>query len=228
MKVTLIRHTHEPLRAIASAAAITQGIPYDEVFGWTEDKIKSLVMHCYNSGHWSIFEFADFDFEVQGVSRAFETQCVRSRLASYEWESGRRDQEYKICDTMKHNALINTEINDGITVYEMLVKDEVPPEKARYALPQGVARKARIKRNFRNLMETSLIRLCSHAMEEYREFMWLCKDEVKKVEPFLADLLVPECEYLGYCKQTKGCCHRNGVMQKSEALCILKETTCRN
>lgn len=206
MKVKLISSTPNALLNIASAAAITRGIEEDVVLGWSREKIEKLVKQCYESGHWSVFEFADFDFEVQGVSRVFEAQAIRSRLASFEWESGRRDQEYLLADILKNNSIVSEEAEDGVYSYHIIMHDfEIPAEEARYALPQGVARKARIKRNFRNLMETSHIRLCSKAQSEYRQFMKECKKLVTDVDPFLGSLLVPKCGWYGYCNERDGC-----------------------
>jgi len=210
MKVKLIRYTEKPLEAIASAAAITRGITYDEYIKSGKDP-KKLIQHCYESGHWSVFEFADFDFEVEGASRVFETQCVRSRLASYEWESGRHDQEYEPCSHVPKSVI--TSIYDGIFSYDVLSSTH-KPEIARYTLPQGVARKARIKRNFRNLMETAMIRLCTKAQAEYRVFMSECKTLVAAVDPYLASLLVPKCQVYLYCNENEPC---GDTISKKEA-----------
>lgn len=222
MKVKLINYTSVPLLMIATAAAITRGLNYRDYGSKTSlEEMQKLVKECYDSGHWSVFEFADFDFEVEGASRVFEAQAIRSRHASFEWESGRHDQWYKPVN-VKNHALENF-IHVGIDNYDYLVHDmDISSELARYALPQGVARKGRIKRNFRNLLETSMIRLCSHAQEEYREFMEECKRLVTLVDPFLGSLLVPKCEYYGYCNEAKSC-RRNGVLTKEEALRKLYE-----
>jgi thymidylate synthase (FAD) len=78
----------------------------------------------------------------------------------------------------------------------------------------------RIKRNFRNLMETAETRLCTHAQAEYREFMQKCKDLVTEVDPFLGSLLVPKCQVLGYCNEGETC-RFNGVRTKKEVMQVL-------
>lgn len=215
MEVKLISYTPNPLLTIASAAAITRGKTIDQIR--TDRKyLEKLVKHCYDSGHWSVFEFADFDFEVTGVSRVFEAQAIRSRLASFEWETGRRDQEYEVADEILVYPELVYLAEKAIEGYEMAVKlDSFTPELARYVAPQGVARKARIKRNFRNLLETAEIRLCSKAQHEYRVFMQECKRLVTQVDPFLGELLQPKCVRLMYCNEHDSCRY-NGALTKAE------------
>lgn len=215
MEVKLISYTPNPLLTIASAAAITRGKTIDQIR--TDRKyLEKLVKQCYDSGHWSVFEFADFDFEVTGVSRVFEAQAIRSRLASFEWESGRRDQEYEVADEILFDPELVYLAERAIKGYEMAVKlDSFTPELARYVAPQGVARKARIKRNFRNLLETAEIRLCSKAQHEYRFFMQECKRLVTQVDPFLGELLQPKCVRLMYCNEYDSCRY-NGALTKAE------------
>lgn len=196
---------HPPYVYVGSAAAITRGVTFDEFLKWPEEKQKGIVKQCYDSGHWSVFEFVTFDFEVQNVSRVFETQAVRSRLCSFEWESGRHDQQYRPAGIIESDHLAN-EVDCGIDLYDALVQEcGSAPEDARYALPQGVARKGRICRNFRNLMETALNRMCSKTQREYREFMQHVQDAIAERDPFLADFLVPKCKWYGYCNEKDGC-----------------------
>ena len=203
MKVSLVGCTLAPLKTIATAAAITRGVLYDD-FDMSRAETERLVRQCYESGHWSVFEFADFDFEVEGASRVFETQAVRSRMSSYEWETGRRDQEYEpIQDIGAHLQLF---IENAIKKYENYVHVwDHTPEEARYIIPQGVARKGRIKKNFRNLLETAEVRLCQKTQAEYRDFMMQVKELVTDVDPFLSSLLQPKCKRLMYCNETEGC-----------------------
>lgn len=210
MQVNLINITPDPILKIASAAAITRGVSYAEVEKWDIERQKKLIMDCYDKRHWSVFEFVDIDIEVIGASRVFETQAVRSRLASFEWESGRRNQEYEVCDLYKQIPLedysVRTGIEDGITIYNKLVKNKKHAQDARYALPQGVARSGRIKRNFRNLMETAMVRMCSRAQYEYGDFMFRVKYTLSDAGySFLSDLLKSQCQVLGYCAQGNPC-----------------------
>lgn len=178
-------------------------------------KLEAIVRDCYECGHWSVFEFAEWDFQASEVSRVLETQAVRSRLASFEWETGRRENAYLPCDAIDDKNYMShliEEITD--------ITSDLAPEDARYYIPQGVARKGRIKRNHRNLMETSMVRLCTHAQQEYRDFMLRCKALVTEVDPFLGELLQPKCVVNLYCNE-KQSCRLNGVRTKDEVRKLL-------
>lgn len=223
MKVGLINSTPFPLVAMGSAAAITRGIPYREFIKETStlrERSIRLLTECYEAGHWSVFEFSDWDIEGEGVSRVFETQCVRSRLCSFEYSSGRVGQDYEPCEQAQKDPDIEAAVNETIAIYETLISMGKVPEEARYAVGQGVYRMGRIKRNFRNLMETSMIRLCSHAQTEYREFMYKCKELVSEYDPFLGSLLVPKCKIYMFCNERRNgkpnSCGLDNVLTKEQ------------
>ena len=62
---------------------------------------------CYNSGHHSVLEFANFTFHITGVSRALLAQLTRHRHAGYAVRSQRYCSEdgfdYVIPPTIKEN-----------------------------------------------------------------------------------------------------------------------------
>ena len=48
-------------------------------------------------------------------------------------------------------------------------------------------------------------RLCSQASPETREVMQAMKEEVRKQDPIMADAMVKECVYRGFCPEMKSC-----------------------
>lgn len=61
MKVTLINYTQNPIETIEEAASTCYN---------SKPSNGAIMKHCYNSGHHSVLEFADFHFKIEGVSRA--------------------------------------------------------------------------------------------------------------------------------------------------------------
>lgn len=55
------------------------------------------------------------------------------------------------------------------------------------------------------LINISRKRLCSCAAKETREAWQMLKDRVREVEPELADCMVRECVYRGFCPEMYGC-----------------------
>lgn len=91
MKVTLIAHTPEPEKIVATAAKLCYSnsdiISLKD--GLTEEKTKSFIEMLASIGHESVFEHVTFTFGIEGISRACSHQLVRHRIASYSQKSQR-------------------------------------------------------------------------------------------------------------------------------------------
>lgn len=95
MKVTLITHTPEPEKVIASAAKLCySSAEIDDIMNdLTEEKIESFINKLIDMGHESPLEHVTFTFGIEGISRACSHQLVRHRIASYSQKSQRYVQE---------------------------------------------------------------------------------------------------------------------------------------
>ena len=87
--------------------------------------------------------------------------------------------------------------------YREMVEAGIPAEDARFVLPNATPTNITLTVNFRELIHISALRLCTRAQWEIRTMTALMKEEVRKVEPFLAKFLEPKCgKYqLGYCNE---------------------------
>ncbi|WP_026478117.1 FAD-dependent thymidylate synthase [Alkaliphilus transvaalensis] len=95
-KVTLITHTPEPEKIIASAARLCYSS--SDIEGLMEelqaDKIAKFIDMLAQLGHESPFEHINFTFGIEGVSRSLTHQLVRHRIgASYSQKSQRYVRE---------------------------------------------------------------------------------------------------------------------------------------
>lgn len=72
-------------------------------------------------------------------------------------------------------------------------------------LPQGNELEMSIEANTQALINMSRKRLCSQASPETREVMQAMKDEVKRIEPLVAEVMVKECIYRGFCPEMWSC-----------------------
>ena len=207
MKVTLTRVTENPIGAIEEAACNCYN---------SEPTGGKIMKACYNSGHHSVLEFADFTFHIEGVSRALTHQLVRHRLASY----AQRSQRY--CNEDGFNCVIPSTIErneQALKLYEYFITDiqgyykrlqelGIPNEDARYVLPNACETVIEVKMNFRTLIHFMNERLCTRAQWEIRQMALLMKKAVKEQYPELAKYLVPKCEiYEGmpFCTEHKSC-----------------------
>ena len=76
---------------------------------------------------------------------------------------------------------------------------------AREELPQGAFVSHECEANAQALITISRKRLCSCASPETRQAWQLVKDEVQKVQPEVAQCMVRECVYRGFCPEMFGC-----------------------
>lgn len=95
MKVTLLAHTPDPERLIASAAKLCYAAcDIDSLREKiSEESAAKFVDMLASYGHESPIEHVSFTFGIEGVSRALLAQITRHRLASYSVQSQRYVRE---------------------------------------------------------------------------------------------------------------------------------------
>lgn len=216
MDVTLLYHTPEPERAVATAARLC----YAPVGGrelmesLTDEKIRKVLTTIMSSGHFSTLEHASYTFAVEGVSRALTHQLVRHRLASYNQQSQRYvkfKEEPPIVrpasvDTNPEAARAFDEAIDACwQAYDKLVQAGVPAEDARYILPNACETKIVVTMNIRELMHFFSNRCCNRAQWEIRELAWKMLELVRPTAPFIFRTAGPGC-MRGACPEGKMCC----------------------
>lgn len=221
MKVSLVSYNINPLDSICSAASNC----YDSDVGL------STLKGCYSSGHHSVFEFANFHFHIEGISRACSHQLVRHRTSHFAQRSQRYVNENNYTYVIPKSIADNEEmlkaykwLNDDIQAfYEDAVKAGIPAEDARYALPNACETVIDMGFDFRNLMHFCNERLCSRAQWEIREVAKEMVKLVSEVSPELAQWLVPKCE----AKQPYACPERKscGRHKKCSELVFVEPET---
>lgn len=207
MKVTLTRITENPVNAIEEAASNC----YD-----SEPTGGKIMKSCYNSGHHSVLEFADFTFHIEGVSRALTHQLVRHRIASYAQRSQRYCGEngfnyvipFSIKQDLEKTQAYNRAMLYAEKVYRELQELGVSNEDARYVLPNACETVIEVKMNLRSLIHFMNERLCTRAQWEIRQMALLMKKAIEEQYPELAKYLVPKCEAhedTPFCTEHKSC-----------------------
>lgn len=195
------------------------------------EKHWNLVSKVLESGHSSIAEHVSFTFAIEGIDRATSHQLVRHRAGIVFSQQSQRYVEIKESYETLIEAFdgVTTEQEDYLkTVAERYftnvnsdnyrayvqalinylgaVKRGVKPEDARMILPNATRTNLVMTVNLRELMHVSNLRLCSRAQLPIRQLFKAAKEEVAKVEPRLAALLVPSCESnKGICFEGKSC-----------------------
>ena len=163
-------------------------------------------------GHHSVIEHAVFTFSVEGVSRSLTHQLVRHRVASYSQQS----QRYVSMDKPTYVIPKTVEADPELKkVYEDTMKDiwesynklveKIPPEDARYVLPNGCTTNITITMNARELFHFFTLRCCNRAQWEIRDLADEMLRECKRVSPIIFANAGPPC-VRGPCPEGKLTC----------------------
>ena len=221
MQVKLIDYSLNPLEKLY-AAFRTCYSPKTPIEIWEEinrgsipkEKIKDFIEERLKTGHSSPLEQIVFWFAVAGISRSCSHQLVRHHIGiSFEQQSQRyvRYKEDKLefitPNSIKSNPKVYErymklmrEISD---FYQSALNEGIPPEDARFALPNATPTNLHILVNFRELQHIADLRLCTRAQWEIRQLIAKMRSEIMEVIPEIGKFIQPKCgEYrLGYCDE---------------------------
>lgn len=130
MKVTLIAHTPDPEKIVASAAKLCYSdTGLDTMMeGLDEEKAAGFVEMLASIGHESPIEHVSFTFGIEGVSRTLLAQITRHRIASFSVQSQRyvKKSEFvyitppEIEADPEALALFEKSMNDALDSYNAL------------------------------------------------------------------------------------------------------------
>ena len=198
MIVRLVSYTEEPERTVALAGRLTRSSKsYEELSEELSDipHCQKFIRKLIRAGHESVLEHASFTFYISEISRACSHQIVRHRIASYSQKSQRYEEEEegkfivpesisKNMDSMLLSDYLGC-INVAEDIYHGLCENGVPPEDARYILPQAISTTLIMTMNARELRHFFKLRLSKHAQWEIRELAKSMLDIVYAIAPSL-------------------------------------------
>lgn len=221
MNLVLMRTTPDPDRLVALAARrCYSSRSADEIDDkLSESEVEKLLDFLRQRNHLSPFEHADFSFSVDGISRALSHQLVRHRMASYSQESQRYVNYLKV-DSMpfitppgvKANpdalAIYNSALEHTLAAYRQMVAAGIPPEDARYVLPNAIETKFVFTMNARSLFNFFEQRCCLKAQWEIRALALAMLKEVRRVAPNIFKYAGAPCQFSQnpYCRENDPTC----------------------
>lgn len=215
MKVKLIAYTPDPLKTLATATLTSYWDEWniDNIANITDTDAELHIPRVLSYGHESILEHITLTFAVEGVSIVTLKQITRHRLASFTVRSQRyiaenKEARYIIPPSIKDKGwdnLVESKILELFSIYDDLINAGVPPEDARYILPQATETKFVVTMNMREFKHFLGLRMCARAQWEIRELAYGMFAEVMKV-PELRKIVIwskaaPRCIQLGYCPE---------------------------
>lgn len=97
--------------------------------------------------------------------------------------------------------------------YLTRIANGMKPEDARQFLPNATKTNIVVTTNLRNLIHMSELRLCTRAQKEIRQLFKLIKEEVTNNNEVLGNMLMAQCDRLGYCPEASKCCGKRPTLQ---------------
>lgn len=196
-KVYLLSMTQDPLGAIAAACKMYKGEVVRSYSDITDEERRAYLQQVLRTKLQAPFEFVQFHFMLEGVTRAFTHQLVRQRTAAYAQESLRfavkeelpvaippslggtegdfdhfqmgSDAAWAALSTAdKMRAKWDACVSQIQKSYTELVNMGMPAEDARGLLPHNVLTRVHYTTNLRALLDHAGNRLCTQAQFEWR------------------------------------------------------------
>ncbi len=217
MEIKLLAHTPDPDMVCAAAAFTSWKKETTAELFEDLDRAKALefLKMVMGFGHASVTEHATFTFSISGVSRALTHQLVRHRIASYTQQSQRyvkfkkEEIEYVTPPTIAKDAEAKKAYDalmGGIAeAYDELIKKGIPPEDARFVLPNAATTNIVVTMDARELLHFIRLRTCNRTQWEIREAALEMLKQAKAVAPTLFHDGGPGC-VIGPCPEGKLTC----------------------
>jgi thymidylate synthase (FAD) len=216
MNVELLQHTPEPEKTIALAARLCYSpASISTLRARLQDgDIETFLDKIMSLGHHSVLEHANFTFGIEGISRVTTHQLVRHRIASFSQQSQRYvSHKEEFTSIMPDSIAENNEARQIFAfmsetvhkAYAQLFEMGIPPEDARYILPNATETKIIMTMNARELLHFFALRCCQRAQWEIREMSIEMLRQVRKVAPVIFANAGPGCVE-GPCPEGQFCC----------------------
>lgn len=195
MNVTLINYTNEAVELLIftkqTRLTLSPGL-YEEIRAWSHERKMAELKYMAQTIP-SSWEFCDYVFLLEGVSRSYTHQQVRTRIASYAQQSMRVNDmsefEYVYTDANRENAFAMEEINDVLSRiklgYRSLRDMGQAEEDARGILPTNIATNIICKFNMRTFCELAKSRMGGRTQKEYQRVINAMVDAVQRVHPWI-------------------------------------------
>lgn len=205
MKVTLVSVTPDALTLLLRTKN-TRLAHGDDPATWSDEKRQEHLDYMRDTIK-SSWEFCDYVFEIEGVTRAFTHQLVRTRTGSYAQEAMR------VVDARSHDIVEpdsfrghpdwddawHRGIQSAVAAYGYLLDAGAAPQDARGLLPTNITTSIMAKFNLRTLHDMAKLRLCTRTQGEYQDVFRAMRAAVIAVHPWAAEFLEVHCVATGTC-----------------------------
>jgi len=204
MKVSLISYTPDALTLLLKTKNTRLSFSSDPAT-WSEAQRAEHLAYMRDTIK-SSWEFIDYTFNIEGVTRVFTHQLVRTRTGSYAQQAMRvvdasdfpiqRPASVDTQGATKEWEFADETIRDA---YRELLRCGVPAQDARGILPNNVETSIMAKYNLRTLHDMAKLRLCTRTQGEYQDVFREMRRLVAEVHPWAEEFLEVHCVATGTC-----------------------------
>ena len=132
------------------------------------------------------------------------------RLVEYDW-TWEQIRQWVTAHLVRHHEGCEKFVHS-----QRADRRELPIERDK--MPQGAVNDMDMTANVQALINISRKRLCNCASPETRKAWQQVKEEIRKIDPVLADKMVPECLYRGFCPEWMNSCGYSKTKKYQEDL----------
>jgi|TARA_R100000084_G_C4650821_1_gene149601 thymidylate synthase (FAD) len=175
------------------------------------NSIAGLLNYCIKHKHWSIFEMAFMTLEIN-TNRGIAAQILRHRSFTYQEfsqryaDAGLLDDEIPIPDLRRQDhknrqnsiddisgnkrkaweAMIAQHFSRGKYLYDLMLKDGVAKECARFVLPLATPTRIYMSGSIRSWIHYIDLRSANGTQKEHMDIALSCKDIFKQQFPIIS------------------------------------------
>jgi thymidylate synthase ThyX len=208
--VTIVSHTTNPIKTIACAQMNMTGDMVHTLDFIYDEKAADIFRDILKTELQGALEFVHFVIQMEGVSRAFQQQLTRTRLAAYSAESLRftesgmgvavgshvLDSKKPLDEDMDWHLEMAGMMNSVEQLYRDMIEDGVPVEEARGILPLNVLSKVGMCVSYKTLIAMSRVRMCYQSQAgEWGNVFAQIVSQLRSIDPLLVEPLGPFCEH---------------------------------
>lgn len=205
MKVTLISLTPDALTLLLRTKN-TRLTNADDPATWSDEKRAEHLEYMRDTIK-SSWEMVDYVFQIDGVTRAFTHQLVRTRTGSYAQQAMRvvdaRHQPVEeppsIVANERWHRFWEGGVETALGAYAALLDAGAPAQDARGVLPTHITTSIMAKFNLRTLHEMAKLRLCTRTQGEYQDVFREMRRLVVEQHPWAAEFIEVHCVATGTC-----------------------------
>lgn len=211
MEITLVDYAEsakELLIFAKNTRHLDNTIRFEDILNMSSEQKDREIAYVFGT-IGSSWEFSNYLFLLQDVTRAFTHQIVRHRHASFAQQSLRvasaNEFRYFVPDSIEEDryqlAIFDNTMSDIQTGYDLLLKKGAGQQDARGILPTNICTNILFGANLRTISELMETRLCVRAQGEFQEAAMTMRNLLLSVHPWaLPAVAGPTCVTKGYCQ----------------------------